>query len=84
MLKKRGHSAPREPKMYHGRDFCTDLLVLCTLTLCCVYFKASPPKFINVEDVMRLADGVTDMALAHEIAISSEFRLEQIQANPDR
>ena len=64
--------------------FCTDLLVLCTLTLCCVYFKASPPKFINVEDVMRLADGVTDMALAHEIAISSEFRLEQIEANPDR
>jgi len=46
--------------------------------------KASPPKFINVEDVMRLANGVTDMALAHEIAVNSEFRLEQIETNPDR
>ena len=33
---------------------------------------------------MRLADGVTDMALAHEIAVSREFRLEQIEAHPDR
>jgi len=47
-------------------------------------FKASPPKFINVEDVMRLANGVTDMALAHEIAVSSEFRLEQIETKSDR
>jgi len=47
-------------------------------------FIASPPKFINVEDVMRLANGVTDMALAHEIAISSELRLEQIEVNPHR
>lgn len=46
-------------------------------------FSASPPKFINVEDVMRLANGVTDMALAHEIAVSREFRLEQLEAKPN-
>jgi len=45
---------------------------------------ASPPKFINVEDVMRLANGVTNMALAHEIAVSGEFRLEQGETKPDR
>ena len=47
-------------------------------------FEASPPKFINVDDIMRLANGVTDMALAHEIAVSSSFRLEQIEADPGR
>ena len=52
--------------------------------VCFVVFEASPPKFINVRDVMQLANGVTDMALAHEIAIGSEFRLEQIEANPER
>jgi len=57
-------------------------LLTCDIRL--YVFKASPPKFINVEDVMRLANGVTDMALAHEIAVSSEFRLEQIETKSDR
>jgi len=56
------------------------LLCLCVFLM----LQASPPKFINVEDVMRLASGVNDMALAHEIAVSGDFRLEQIAASPNR
>ncbi|XP_074653852.1 T-complex protein 11-like protein 1 isoform X2 [Tubulanus polymorphus] len=38
---------------------------------------ASPPKFVSFDDVMRTADGISNMALAHEIAVDNEFKLEK-------
>ncbi|KAK2715701.1 T-complex protein 11-like protein 1 [Artemia franciscana] len=38
---------------------------------------ASPPKFISIGDIMNAAKGVTNMVLAHEIALDEDFRLEK-------
>ncbi|XP_037087619.1 LOW QUALITY PROTEIN: T-complex protein 11-like protein 1 [Pollicipes pollicipes] len=43
---------------------------------------ASPPRFVSLEEVMRAANGVSNMALAHEIAVNHDFKLEKYQA-PD-
>lgn len=45
---------------------------------------ASPPKFISLEEIMKAAHGVQDMALAHEIAIDHEFRLEPFEPPDNR
>lgn len=42
----------------------------------------SPPKFINFEDILQIANGVDRMALAHEIAVGNDFRLQHSQ-RPD-
>ncbi|KAG8237361.1 hypothetical protein J437_LFUL017595 [Ladona fulva] len=39
---------------------------------------ASPPKFVSLEEIMRAANGVTNMALAHEIAVNRNFKLEKL------
>ncbi|EEB10667.1 conserved hypothetical protein [Pediculus humanus corporis] len=41
---------------------------------------ASPPKFISLEELMRAANGVTNMVLAHEIAVNKDFKLEKFEA----
>jgi hypothetical protein len=38
---------------------------------------ASPPKFVSIGDIMNAAKGVTNMVLAHEIALNEDFRLEK-------
>lgn len=37
---------------------------------------ASPPSFVSLEDVMKAAHGFQNMALAHEIAVDQDFKLE--------
>lgn len=44
---------------------------------------ASPPKFINLEDIMRMANGVTDMTLAHEIAVGNDFKFHHAPPPPE-
>ncbi|KAK3098937.1 hypothetical protein FSP39_024473 [Pinctada imbricata] len=39
---------------------------------------ASPPKFFSLDQLMEAAKGVKNMALAHEIAVNSEFKLEKM------
>lgn len=39
---------------------------------------ASPPKFMALDEIMKAANGVANMYLAHEIALNRDFRL------PDR
>ncbi|XP_064629050.1 T-complex protein 11-like protein 1 [Lineus longissimus] len=41
---------------------------------------ASPPKFVTFDNIMQAASGVSNMALAHEIAVDSEFKLEKLEA----
>ena len=36
---------------------------------------SSPPRFVAVEEVIKAANGVANMYLAHEIALDSSFRL---------
>ena len=36
---------------------------------------ASPPKFVALDEIMKAANGVANMYLAHEIALNREFRL---------
>ena len=38
---------------------------------------ASPPRFVAIEEVMKAANGVSNMYLAHEIAVDKDFRLEK-------
>eukprot|EP00105_Crassostrea_gigas_P005043 XP_011418490.1 PREDICTED: T-complex protein 11-like protein 1 [Crassostrea gigas] len=44
---------------------------------------ASPPKFLSFEQLMEAASGVKNMALAHEIAVNSDFKLESFQPPDD-
>ncbi|XP_071533954.1 T-complex protein 11-like protein 1 [Panulirus ornatus] len=38
---------------------------------------ASPPKFMSLEEVMKATKGVSNMVLAHEIAVDKNFKLEK-------
>ncbi|XP_049878416.1 T-complex protein 11-like protein 1 [Pectinophora gossypiella] len=40
---------------------------------------ASPPKFVTLEDIMKVAHGMQNMALAHEIAMGTDFKLEPFE-----
>jgi len=37
---------------------------------------ASPPRFVNFDQLMAAADGMKNMTLAHEIAVNNDFELE--------
>lgn len=45
---------------------------------------ASPPKFVTLEDVMKAAHGMQNMALAHEIAVDQDFKLEPFEPPDNR
>ncbi|KAG1675722.1 T-complex protein 11-like protein 1 [Nymphon striatum] len=36
----------------------------------------SPPKFVSLEEIIRAANGVSNMILAHEIAVDKNFKIE--------
>ncbi|XP_031731538.1 T-complex protein 11-like protein 1 [Anarrhichthys ocellatus] len=38
--------------------------------------QASPPRFVSVEELMKTAKGVTNMALAHEIMVNQDFQVK--------
>jgi len=40
------------------------------------FVAASPPRFMSLDDVMKMANGVTDMSLAHELAVNDDFKLK--------
>ncbi|RXG59453.1 T-complex protein 11-like protein 1 [Armadillidium vulgare] len=44
---------------------------------------ASPPKFMSLEEVMKAANGVSNMVLAHEIAVDKNFKLEKFEPPED-
>lgn len=45
---------------------------------------ASPPRFVSLEEIMKAANGVENMVLAHEIAVDNNFRLEKTESPPNR
>lgn len=47
-------------------------------------FAASPPKFVSLEEVLAAAEGVTNMTLAHEIAVDSDFQLRKHEPEDGR
>ncbi len=38
--------------------------------------SASPPRHVSMEEIMKAARGVGNMALAHEIAVDNDFKIE--------
>nr|CAG4634748.1 EOG090X04Z9 [Alona affinis] len=40
--------------------------------------SASPPGFVTLEEIMKAANSVSKMALAHEIAVDEDFTLEKV------
>jgi len=40
---------------------------------------ASPPKFVSLEEIMTAASGMNNMALAHEIAVDKDFKLQNFE-----
>ncbi|CAG0913636.1 unnamed protein product [Notodromas monacha] len=43
--------------------------------------SSSPPRFVSLEEIIKATKGVENMALAHEIAVDQNFKLEE-KANP--
>ncbi|XP_012273619.1 T-complex protein 11-like protein 1 isoform X2 [Orussus abietinus] len=39
---------------------------------------STPPKFLSLEEITRAARGMTNMALAHEIVLDKNFKLQQL------
>ncbi|XP_044734759.1 T-complex protein 11-like protein 1 [Chrysoperla carnea] len=39
---------------------------------------ASPPKFVTLEEIMQAANGMTNMALVHQIAVDHDFKLNPV------
>lgn len=44
---------------------------------------ASPPKFVSLEEIVKAANGFKNMALAHEIAVDKDFRLQKCEPPDD-
>ncbi|XP_015433465.1 PREDICTED: T-complex protein 11-like protein 1 [Dufourea novaeangliae] len=40
---------------------------------------ASPPKFVSLDEIMKAANGMKNMALAHEIAVDKNFQLQKVE-----
>uniref|UniRef100_A0A8D8VZK8 T-complex protein 11-like protein 1 n=1 Tax=Cacopsylla melanoneura TaxID=428564 RepID=A0A8D8VZK8_9HEMI len=40
---------------------------------------ASPPKFVSLEEIMRAAKDMSNMALCHEIAVDKDFKIEKLE-----
>ncbi|GLH00002.1 T-complex protein-like protein [Gryllus bimaculatus] len=39
---------------------------------------ASPPKFVSLEEIIKAANGMNNLVLAHEIAVDRDFKLEKL------
>ncbi|KAK0097881.1 hypothetical protein PV326_013077 [Microctonus aethiopoides] len=44
---------------------------------------ASPPKFVSLDEIVQAADGIKNMALAHEIAVDKNFKLQRLEPEDD-
>ncbi|XP_028050230.1 T-complex protein 11-like protein 1 isoform X1 [Monomorium pharaonis] len=40
---------------------------------------ASPPKFVSLDEIIKAANGMKNMALAHEIAVDENFQLQKLE-----
>ncbi|XP_020278270.1 T-complex protein 11-like protein 1 isoform X2 [Pseudomyrmex gracilis] len=40
---------------------------------------ASPPKFVSFDEIIKAANGMKNMALAHEIAVDKNFQLQKLE-----
>ena len=47
-------------------------------------FQASPPRFVTMDEIMQAAQGVSNMALAHEIVVDPDFRFNKQEPPPNR
>jgi hypothetical protein len=45
---------------------------------------ASPPKFVSLEEITTAANGMNDLALAHEIAVDKDFKLQKFEPPGNR
>nr|CAG4647001.1 EOG090X04Z9 [Megafenestra aurita]SVE92353.1 EOG090X04Z9 [Megafenestra aurita] len=43
------------------------------------FVSASPPGFVSLEEIMKAANSVSKMALAHDIAVDDDFQLEKVE-----
>nr|CAG4636962.1 EOG090X04Z9 [Ceriodaphnia reticulata]SVE72900.1 EOG090X04Z9 [Ceriodaphnia reticulata] len=43
------------------------------------FVSASPPGFVSLEEIMKAANSVSKMALAHDIAVDDDFHLEKVE-----
>lgn len=44
---------------------------------------ASPPKFVSLDEIVQAANGIKNMALAHEIAVDQNFQLKKLEPDED-
>jgi hypothetical protein len=45
---------------------------------------ASPPKFVSLEEIVTAANDFKNMALAHEIAVNKDFKLQKSEPQDNR
>jgi len=43
------------------------------------FVSASPPGFVTLEEIMKAANSVSNMTLAHEIAVDNNFHLKKVE-----
>ncbi|XP_014218558.1 T-complex protein 11-like protein 1 [Copidosoma floridanum] len=47
------------------------------------WVAASPPKFVSLEEIIKAAKGMQNMALAHEIAVDKNFKIDKLEPEDD-
>ena len=55
-----------------------------TLTSSLPFVSASPPGFVTLEEIMKAANSVSNMTLAHEIAVDVDFHLQKVEPPSNR
>jgi len=48
------------------------------------FVTASPPGFVTLEEIMKAANSVSNMTLAHEIAVDVDFHLQKLEPPSNR
>lgn len=48
------------------------------------FVSASPPGFVTLEEIMKAANSVSNMTLAHEIAVDVDFHLKKLEPPSNR
>lgn len=73
-------SSPRTPKFHH--EFNSSLRTQIdspTSISNAMLTSASPPRFATIDQFMTAANAVQNMALAHEISVNQNFKLEKLE-----
>jgi hypothetical protein len=71
-------ASPTSPRFQNGMRISNSSIANSMLT------AASPPRFASIDQFMTAANAAQNMALAHEISVNQDFKLEKLDNNMTR